>query len=140
MTEDPRGASSPLRDEEIQCFHKKTYSCESVLKRHQKRSKRRNGLRVEEMMHYFQNNVERYKRQDRKGKRIVEDSRYVTKEWLANCVGDYCNFCGDCLFYARETEKGCNIAAQRIDCKVGHHLDNIVPCCIHCNCATSNRD
>ena len=116
----------------------KTYSSNSSLKRHQTRSMRCD----EEMTHYFQNNVERFKQQDRKGKRIVEDSRYITKEWLANCVGKSCNSCGDCLIYTRETGKiECNITAQRLNSKTeGHHLDNIVPYCIHCNCAMSNRE
>jgi ATP-dependent exoDNAse (exonuclease V) alpha subunit len=96
----------------------------------------------QDMMSYFQSKVERYKQQDRKGKKIIDESRYITKEWLANCVGKSCNSCGDCLIYTRETGKiECNITAQRLNSKTdGHHLDNIVPYCIHCNCAMSNRE
>ena len=43
--------------------------------------------------------------------------------------------------YSRVYSKiDCNLSAQRIDNNIGHQIDNIVPYCIYCNMAMSNRE
>ena len=89
----------------------------------------------EAMIQYFARKVERYKQQDRKAKREIKEN-YITKEWLTDCLGKSCCECGDALIY----EKGrSNLTANRIDNSIGHELDNVVPCCVFCNCALSNK-
>jgi len=41
----------------------------------------------QEMLDYLQKKVERYKQQDRKAKRPISEHNYITKEWLASCIG-----------------------------------------------------
>ena len=96
----------------------------------------------EHMMQYLQRKVDRYKGQDKKAKRPIDDGSYITKEWLLSCIGKSCNSCGDCLMYSRVHSKiDCNlISAQRIDNNIGHQIDNVVPYCIYCNMAMSNRE
>ena len=33
----------------------------------------------------------------------------------------------------------CNLTAQRVNNNEAHHLDNIIPYCVYCNTAMSNR-
>ena len=88
------------------------------------------------MLQYFGRKVDRYKQQDRKAKREVQDQNYVTTAWLLSCLGKSCSGCMDPLTYEQGKS---NLTAQRIDNTVGHELDNIVPMCVFCNCALSNR-
>ena len=93
------------------------------------------------MIQYFQKKVVNYKSQDKKAKRIIDESKYINKEWLFVCIGKSCGSCGDCLTYARAGGKiDCNLTAQRLDNDLGHYLDNVVPYCIWCNMAMSNRE
>ena len=96
---------------------------------------------VEQMKQYFQKKVERYKQQDRRAKRHIDEDNYITQEILMGWVGKACNSCGDCLTYSRIAGKvDCNLTAQRIDCNEGHVKENVVPYCIYCNTAMSNRE
>ena len=90
----------------------------------------------EEMLQYFGKKVERYKQQDRKARRDVAIKGYVTREWLMGCLGKSCPECGDALIYERGRS---NLTAQRVDNNLPHLIDNVVPCCVFCNCALSNR-
>jgi hypothetical protein len=95
-----------------------------------------NAEREEAMLQYFTRKVDRYKQQDKKAKREVNDGCFVTVAWLLGCLGKCCSGCGDALVY----EKGkSNLTANRIDNSVGHEIDNVVPMCCWCNCALSNR-
>ena len=90
----------------------------------------------EQMLQYFGRKVDRYKQQDRKAKREVKEEGYITKDWLIGCLGKSCSECGDCLVYEQGRS---NLTAQRVDNNLPHLIDNVVPCCIWCNCALSNR-
>ncbi len=95
----------------------------------------------EQMMQYFQKKVDRYKAQDRKAKRRIDDEGYITRETLAGWVGKSCNSCGDCLSYSRLSGRvECNLSAQRVDNGEGHTRENVLPYCIYCNTAMSNRE
>ena len=41
--------------------------------------------------------VERYKEQDRKANRDIEDDNCIATEWLKKAYGSSCGNCGDCL-------------------------------------------
>jgi len=95
-----------------------------------------NAEREEATLQYFSKKVERYKQQDKRAKREVKESCFVTVKWLMGCLGKSCSGCGDALVY----EKGkSNLTANRIDNSVGHEIDNVVPMCCWCNCALSNK-
>ena len=95
----------------------------------------------EQMLQYFQRKVEKYMQQDKKAKRPIDENRYITKEILAGWVGLSCNSCGDCLTYNRTGGKiECNITAQRVDNTEGHVVENVLPYCVYCNTAMSNRE
>ena len=90
---------------------------------------------------YLQRKVERYKEQDRKAGRDIDENCYITPGWLLDCLGKSCNSCGDCLTY--DVEGGrveSNVTAQRIDNDVGHEVSNCVPYCKFCNCCMSNKE
>ena len=85
--------------------------------------------------------VMRYRGQDEKAKREIDERNYVTNAWLKMAYGSCCGNCGDCLSYSVENGKiESNMTAQRIDNKVAHVIDNLLPFCNYCNCALSNRD
>ena len=93
------------------------------------------------MMQYFQKKIDNYKYQDIWANRQTDGRIYLTKEWLLGCIGKSCNSCGDALVYSRAGGKiDCNLTAQRLDNSVGHYVDNVVPYCIYCNMAMSNRE
>ena len=48
---------------------------------------------------FLEAKVERYKRQDRKANRDIEDDTYITAEWLKKAYGSSCGNCGDCMTY-----------------------------------------
>jgi hypothetical protein len=95
-----------------------------------------NAEREEAMLQYFAKKVERYKQQDKKAQREVNESCFVTVKWLTDCLGKCCNGCGDALVFERGKS---NLTANRIDTTVGHEIDNIVPYCCWCNCCLSNK-
>ena len=93
------------------------------------------------MMQYFQRKVDRYKGQDKKAKRAIDENAYLTKEWLLSRIGKSCGSCGDCIVYSRDNNKvECNLTAQRVDNSRAHELDNVIPYCVYCNTAMSNRE
>ena len=95
----------------------------------------------EQMLQYFQRKVEKYKQQDKKAKRPINQNGYITKEILAGWVGLSCSSCGDCLSYSRTGGRvECNITAQRVDNTEGHVVENVLPYCVYCNTAMSNRE
>jgi tetrahydromethanopterin S-methyltransferase subunit D len=95
-----------------------------------------NAKDEEAMLQYFTRKVDRYKQQDKKAKREVQNHCYVTVAWLTGCLGKSCSGCGDALIYERGKS---NLTAQRIDNTIAHELDNVIPMCVFCNCALSNR-
>ena len=96
---------------------------------------------TQKMMQYFQKKIDNYKYQDKRADRQTEGRPYLSKEWLLGCIGKSCNSCGDALVYSRAGGKiDCNLTAQRLDNSVGHYVDNVVPYCIYCNMAMSNRE
>ena len=95
---------------------------------------------AKEAEQYFARKVERYRQQDEKAKRLIDDEAYITKEWLMGCVGKSCGSCGDCLTYSKAHGKvECNLTAQRLNNDAAHHVDNIVPYCVYFNAYMSNR-
>jgi len=100
-----------------------------------------NQENIEKMMQYFQRKVDAYKYQDKRAKRETDGPNYITKEWLFGCIGKGCGRCGDNLTYERVGGKiDCNLTAQRLNCSIGHYLDNVVGYCQFCNMAVSNRE
>lgn len=88
---------------------------------------------------YFHKKVEGYRAQDRRANRTISEN-YVTAEWLQNCINKPCRECGCTLEI--EFDSGfatSNITAQRLDNSKDHNLDNVVPMCVRCNCALSNK-
>ena len=57
-------------------------------------------------------------------------------------TGHVGEFLGDGLEweYVYGGKVDCNLAAQRVDCNEGHVVCNVVPYCIYCNTAMSNRE
>jgi hypothetical protein len=90
---------------------------------------------------YLDMKLRRYKEQDVKAGRAIVEQGYIDKEWMKGCFGKSCNSCGDCMVYSIEDKMvTSNLTAQRLDNTIGHEIDNIVPYCLYCNCAVSNRD
>jgi len=90
---------------------------------------------------YLDLKVRRYRVQDEKGNREIDERNYVSRDWLKNAFGSCCGNCGDNLIYSIENGKiESNLSAQRIDNEVAHMIDNIIPFCVYCNCSLSNRD
>ena len=90
---------------------------------------------------FLEAKVERYKQQDRKANRDVDTDSYITADWLKKAYGSRCGNCDDCLSSTRKDNTiESNLTAQRIDKRVAHQLDNIIPFCKYCNCASSNKE
>jgi hypothetical protein len=88
---------------------------------------------------YFERKVKGYVKQNIKADRAIEDN-YVNVEWLSKCIGQKCGRC-QCQLYC-EVENGkikSNITAQRLDNSLAHAISNIIPYCVYCNVAQSNR-
>ena len=93
---------------------------------------------------HFKRKVENYKEQDvfRTNDKIPKDilKKYVTTEWLMNCVNKFCSSCGNEFhinFKCGNTYT--NITADRIDNSLYHTMDNIQPLCRVCNSSYGNR-
>jgi hypothetical protein len=89
---------------------------------------------------HFKRKVENYKEQDitRSNDKIPKDilKRYVTAEWLMECVNKFCPICNNELYINfKDGNTYTNITADRIDNTQYHTLDNIQPCCKICNCS-----
>ena len=73
--------------------------------------------------------VSNYKKHDRKHGRGEGD---LTAEWVVtNILSQPCVHCGETDW----TKIGCN----RIDNTKPHTMDNVEPCCFHCNCVLSGK-
>jgi hypothetical protein len=95
-----------------------------------------------EIMSYLRDKVDGYRQQDRQAGREIVPERYITPDWLRNCLGKPCHNCGDCLMHERN-ERGritSNLTAQRDNNDIAHELENVFPMCIECNRALSNRE
>jgi len=93
-------------------------------------------------MSYLRDKVDGYRQQDRQAGREIVPERYITPDWLRNCLGKPCHNCGDCLMHERN-ERGritSNLTAQRDNNDIAHELENVFPMCIECNRALSNRE
>ena len=44
-----------------------------------------------------------------------------------------------CTYNRSQGKIDCNLTAQRVCNNEAHHLDNVVPYCVYCNTAMSNR-
>lgn len=73
--------------------------------------------------------INAYKKADKVKKRLSEETitNYVSSQWIIeNVFNSKCHYCGETDW----TKLGCD----RIDNTKPHTIDNIVPCCRHCNC------
>ena len=94
-----------------------------------------------DMIQYFTRKVEKYRQQDKKANRSIDDANFITKEWLMSCVGKSCGSCSDCLNDNRSHGRiDCNLTARRVCNNEAHHLDNVMPYCVYCNTAMPNRN
>ena len=69
-----------------------------------------------DLMNYLQKKVDRYKQQDKKAKRQIDPSNFISKEWLRSCLGKCCQNCGESLICSK-TSNGkveSNLSAQRL--------------------------
>ena len=89
---------------------------------------------------YLDAKIVRYKEQDVKAKRAINDKNYITRELLKGYFGQMCTHCGFCLgFEIVNGQVLSEMTAQRLNNSIAHELDNVEPMCITCNCALSNR-
>ena len=81
-----------------------------------------------------------YTKHDRDADRTTSTS-YIGNKWLNNCVGKNCSRCGNMFNFDinNRNEVSTDLTADREDCSEDHHLYNIVPLCILCNCSKSNN-
>ena len=95
-----------------------------------------------EVTAYLRSKICGYRQQDRRDGRQAHGDNYVTVEWLRSCIGKKCHNCPDILMYERNDRGNLvsNITAQRINNDLAHELDNVLPFCVECNRAMSNRD
>jgi hypothetical protein len=91
---------------------------------------------------YFDKKINGYKKQDQEAKRTINKEQFVNQEWLMTCINQRCFSCNIDLFVDVSSNGYChsNITADRLDNSSAHHLDNIRPCCYHCNCSLGNRN
>ena len=65
---------------------------------------------------FLEAKVERYKQQDRKANRGIEDDNYITAEWFKKAYGSSCGNCGDCMTYTiKDNKVESNLPAQGSD-------------------------
>ena len=91
---------------------------------------------------YLDYKIKHYRVQDFKAKRDIDEARYVTKDWLNQWFGRACSDCGDTFRYETVNGRGkSNLTADRPGANniQAHHIDNIAPLCITCNCIKSTR-
>ena len=89
---------------------------------------------------YFKRKVEAYREQDRTrtNDKLPKDiiKKYVTAEWLMECVNKCCPICNNELYtHFKDGNAYTNISADRVDNSLYHTLDNIQPMCKICTCS-----
>ena len=88
------------------------------------------------LMRYLENKVKRYKIQDLKAGRNVEDADYIDAKWLYDRINSRCNRCGCGFeFDVKCGEVVSNLTAQRLDNNQNHCKDNCIIYCTYCNCS-----
>ena len=89
---------------------------------------------------YLMKKISQYKKQDKDANRPISNN-YVDIKWFKNCFGKNCSGCGNMFNFTvnNRNEVSTNLTADREDCSDDHHLYNIVPLCILCNCSKSNK-
>ena len=89
---------------------------------------------------YLDYKIKHYRTQDWKAKREIDEAQYITKDWLKQWFSRPCSGCGDTFSFEVEKGRGkSNLTADRIDNELPHHMDNLTPLCITCNCNKSNK-
>ena len=90
------------------------------------------------VMEYFKDKIEKYKYQDRKAKREIDEESYIDLKW---CVENFKNSCGKCGvrfdFDKCNGKLSSNFTAQRLENSISHTKDNCVSWCCYCNCSAS---
>ena len=95
-----------------------------------------NELNETTLMRYLDNKVKRYKIQDLKAGRTVDDADYIDVKWLYDRMNSRCNKCGCGFeFDIKCGEVVSNLTAQRLNNQTGHVKDNITAFCFYCNCS-----
>ena len=91
---------------------------------------------------YFQRKINGYEKQDLQAKRTIDKNNFVNIKWLMSCINQPCFNCNNNLYVDVNSNGYCNsnITADRVDNQQDHNLDNIRPCCYHCNVSLSNRN
>jgi hypothetical protein len=93
---------------------------------------------------YFERKIAGYIKQDLQAKRTINKDNFVNIEWLTSCINQTCRGkkCNNTILYVDIDSNdyiSSNITANRINNQEAHHLDNIEPMCITCNCSLSDK-
>ena len=93
-------------------------------------------LTKEMIVKYFNNKVEGYKQQDKKGNRHINEKTYVGPTWCIEKSKGCCEKCG--VKFEIELNN-CKLTsyftAQRLDNNFAHTIDNCQAWCVYCNCS-----
>ena len=93
-----------------------------------------NELNETTLMRYLDNKVKRYKIQDLKAGRTVDDADYIDVKWLFDRMNSRCNKCGCGFeFDIKCGEVVSNLTAQRLNNEMSHVKDNCIAYCFGCN-------
>ena len=96
-----------------------------------------NELNETTLMRYLDNKVKRYKIQDLKAGRTVDDADYIDVKWLYDRMNSRCNKCGCGFeFDIKCGEVVSNLTAQRLNNEMSHVKDNLTAFCSYCNCSS----
>ena len=98
-----------------------------------------NELNETTLMRYLDNKVKRYKIQDLKAGRTVEDADYIDVKRLYDRMNSRCNYnkCGCGFeFDIKCGEVESNLTAQRLKNEMPHVKDNLTAFCSYCNCSS----
>ena len=102
-----------------------------------KSEERDDELNEATLMRYLDNKVKRYKLQDIKAGRTIDDADYVDVKWLYDRMNSRCNKCGCSFeFDIKCGEVVSNLTAQRLDNNQSHSKDNCIIYCSYCNCSS----
>ena len=90
---------------------------------------------------YLKSKIHRYKLQDFKANREIDDSiPYVDVKCVSEASGNCCHCCGNTLSYdIVEGTVTSNLTADRVDNSLPHYVSNIQYMCIGCNKSKSKR-